>query len=294
MLKRARWRNLIWVAPAVLILAVFVYLPLASNVGFSFLEWNIYSGESTWVGGANYERMVDDPVFWRSLGNNVLYAGASLVFQVFGGLCLAALVESLRSERTKKALRAIYFAPAAISVTVAGLLFYFIYEPHFGFLNKALDGLGLTFLTHAWLGDPDTAMGAIIAMSQWQTFGYTSLLFAIAIQRIPSELGDAAAIDGLGAVRRFWYITIPLVREMTTLLVIVTVSGAFQVFNEVMVMTSGGPDNATQVLVTWLYRNAFSSNNLGYASAIAIVIFAVTLSLAVAQLAVNRRRKVEW
>jgi len=179
-------------------------------------------------------------------------------------------------------------------VTVAGLLFYFIYEPHFGFLNTALDDLGLSFLSHSWLGDPDTAMGAIIAMSQWQTVGYTSLLFAIAIQRVPSELWDAAAIDGLGAVRRFWYITVPLVREMTTLLVIVTVSGAFQVFNEVMVMTSGGPDNATQVLVTWLYRNAFGSNNLGYASAIAIVIFVITLLLAIAQLVANQRRKVEW
>ena len=137
-------------------------------------------------------------------------------------------------------------------------------------------------------------MVAIIAMSQWQGFGYSTLLFAVAIQRVPGELYEAAALDGIGPVRRFFHVTVPLVREMTGLMIIVTVSGAFQVFNEVMVMTSGGPNNSTQVLSTWLYRSGFVRNDFGYAAAIATVIFVVTLVIAVAQLWYTRRKKVEF
>ena len=118
-----------------------------------------------------------------------------------------------------------------------------------------------------WLGDEHTAIYAIIAMSQWQGFGYSTLLFAIAIQKIPRELYDAAIMDGAGTLRRLWSITFPLTREMTGLMVIITVTGAFQVFNEVMVMTAGGPNNSSQVLGTWLYQQAFIENNFGYGAA---------------------------
>lgn len=283
-----------WVLPALVLLAVFVYLPLVQNLGFSFLEWDIYSGSQTFVGAENYIKLSNDPIFWSALGNNALYAGISIVFQVCGALALAALIESVRRDRWRRALRAVYFIPSAISLTVAGLLFYFIYEPKLGMLNYLLSGLGLDGLTQPWLGQESTAMTAVIAMSQWQGFGYSTLLFAVAIQRIPSELYEAASIDGIGVVRRFLTVTVPLVREMTGLMTIVTISGAFQVFNEVMVMTSGGPNNSTQVLATWLYRSGFVRNDFGYAAAIAMVIFLVTLIIALAQLWITHRRRVEW
>ena len=283
-----------WILPAIVVLAVFVYLPLAQNLGFSTLEWDIYSGSQEFIGAENYQRLLADPIFWSSLWNNVLYAVVSLAIQVFGAIVLAAVIESIRHDRWRRGLRAIYFVPSAISLTVAGLLFYFIYEPNLGLLNHALDAVGLGALAQPWLGQESTAMMAIIVMSQWQGFGYSTLLFAVAIQRIPSELYEAAAIDGIGAVRRFFSITLPLVREMTGLMIIVTISGAFQVFNEVMVMTSGGPNNSTQVLGTWLYRNGFVRNDFGYAAAIATVIFVITLAIALVQLWINRRRRVEW
>lgn len=289
-----RTLGLAWVVPALVLVGVFVYLPLVQNLQFSTLKWDIYSGSQEYVGFDNYAKLVDDPVFWSALGNNVLYAVVSIVFQVFGALLLAALIESIRSERWQRALRAVYFIPAAISLTVAGLLFYFIYEPKLGPLNHALRAAGLDQLAQAWLGQESTAMSAIIAMSQWQGFGYSTLLFAVAIQRIPAEIYGAAAIDGVGPVGRFFHVTVPLVREMTGLMAIVTISGAFQVFNEVMVMTAGGPNNSTQVLGTWLYRSGFVRNNFGYAAAIATVLFVITLGIAVAQLWVARRRRVEW
>lgn len=294
MVRVIRWRDLIWVLPALLILSVFVLAPLVQNFFFSFVKWDIYSGTREFAGLANYSKMFNDPIFWRALVNNVAYAVISVIVQVFGALVLAASIEGLRHERIKRTLRALYFIPAAMSITVAGLLFYFIYEPNFGFLNVLLERIGLGQLQQAWLGQANTAMGSIIAMSQWQAFGYTTFLFSIAIQRIPTELYESALLDGVNAYHRLFKITMPLVREMTTLLIIVTISGAFQVFNEVMVMTSGGPNDSSQVLVTWLYQSGFIKNDFGYAAAVAVVIFIVTLVLAVSQLAVARRRKVEW
>jgi raffinose/stachyose/melibiose transport system permease protein len=275
-------------------LGAFVYWPLVQNLFFSVTKWNIYSNEQEFVGTGNYSKMMADPVFWSSLINNVFYAVVSVMVQVSGALALAAVIEGLRSERLRRLLRATYFIPSAISLTVAGLLFYFIYEPRLGLLNGVLDSLGLNQLTQAWLGQENTAIWGIITMSQWQGFGYSTLLFAVAIQRIPSELYDAAAIDGVGGLTRFWTITMPLTREMTGLMMIVTVAGSFQVFNEVMVMTSGGPNNSSQVLGTWLYRSGFVRNDFGYAAAIATVIFVVTIVLALLQLWYGRKRRVEW
>ncbi|WP_442892685.1 carbohydrate ABC transporter permease, partial [Agromyces sp. CCNWLW208] len=289
-----RLAGIAWLVPALVVLAVFVYLPLVQNLGFSTMEWDIYSGSQAFIGADNYAKLVGDPIFWSSLRNNLLYAVISLAFQVFGAIVLAAIIEGIRSDRWRRSLRAIYFVPSAISLTVAGLLFYFIYEPNLGLLNFVLEQAGLAAWAQPWLGQESTAIVAVIAMSQWQGFGYSTLLFAVAIQRIPSELYEAASIDGIGPVRRFFTITLPLVREMTGLMIIVTISGAFQVFNEVMVMTSGGPNNSTQVLGTWLYRNGFVRNDFGYAAAIATVIFVVTLGIALVQLWINRRRRVEW
>ncbi len=273
---------------------VFVYFPLVENVWLSFYRWSVFNPTPHYVGVANYAQAAQDPVFWRALFNNVAYSVVSIIFQVGGAFILAALIEEFVRGRARSMLRAIYFIPSAISITVAGLLFYFIYQPQNGILNVALEHIGLGSWTQAWLGQGSTAIWAIIMMSQWQGFGYTTLLYSVAIQRIPRELYDAADVDGVGPFARIRYITLPLVREMSTLLIIITISGAFQVFNEVMVMTAGGPNNASQVLGTWLYRSGFINNQFGYAAAIATVIFVITVTLAIVQMMINRRRRVEW
>jgi len=293
-MQRVSKRGLIWIVPGVAALLLFVYYPLVLNFKYSVEESNLFAGTQTFVGLQNYVKMAQDDVFWLALWNNVLYAAISVVFQVFFALALAAVIEGFRNERFKAVLRSIYFMPSAISLTVTGLLFYFIYHPSGGLLNGILGAIGLDSLQHAWLGNSDTAMIAIIMMSQWQGFGYTTLLFAVAIQRIPREYYEAAALDGIGPFRRLFSVTMPLVREMTGLLMIVTVSQAFQVFNEVMVTTSGGPDNSTQLLGTWLYTSGFIKNDFGYAAAIAVVIFVVTVILAILQLRYTEKRRVEW
>ena len=292
---RIRLRHLFsfrWVALAVILVGWFVYYPIVDNFFVSTTDEDIFTGEVRHVGLANYERLLNDPVVWDALWNNCLYAVISVVFQVFGAFLLAALIEGLAYEKLRRFWRAIYFVPSAISITVTGLLFYFIYQPQSGLLDAALKSMGLGQFIVPWLGNERTAIHAIITMSQWQGFGYSTLLFAIAIQKIPRELYDAAIVDGAGAFTRLWHVTFPMTREMTGLMIIITVTGAFQVFNEVMVMTAGGPNNSSQVLGTWLYQQAFTQNNFGYGAAIAAVIFVVTLLTGAAQLWYTRTRRV--
>lgn len=288
-----RWRTWLWVLPAVALLLVFVYYPIVDNLRLSFFSWNAFSPEPRFVGLDNYAEAFADPVFWRALLNNTAYAVVSLVFQAGLSLVLAALLEELVGKRMRGLLRTLYFIPAAMSITVAGVLFSFLYNPRYGLVNAALDAVGLGHLGRAWLGEESSAIWSVIAMSQWQSIGYTAVLFVVAIQRIPREYYEAARVDGSGAVRTFFSITVPMVREMTTLIVILTISGAFLVFNEVMVMTAGGPDNSSQVLGTWLYRKAFFEDDMGYAAAVASVIFVITFAIAALQLAVSRRRRYD-
>jgi len=289
-----RWRTWLWVLPAVVLLVVFVYYPIVDNIRLSFFSWSAFSAHPAFVGFDNYTTAAADPVFWHALWNNVLYAVISLIFQVGLAIVLAALLEEVVHQRLRGILRTIYFIPATISITVAGMLFSFLYNPQIGLLNRALSAVGLGSLAHDWLGDPQTAIFGVIGMSQWQSIGYTAVLFVVAIQRIPRELYEAAKVDGASHVRTFLSVTVPLLREMTTLVVILTMSGAFLVFNEIMVMTAGGPSNSSQVLNTWLYHNAFLTDDMGYASAIGTVIFVITFSISAAQILITRRRSVQW
>lgn len=289
-----RWRSWVWVLPALALLLVFVYYPIVENLRLSLYSWNAFSARPVFVGLDNYRTAAGDPIFWRALRNNTVFAVTSLVFQVGFSLVLAAVLEDFVHQRLRGVLRTIYFIPAVISITVAGILFSFLYNPQIGLLNRLLGAVGLESWQHSWLGEPGTAMWSIIAMSQWQSIGYTAILFVVAIQRVPREFYEAARIDGAGKIRSFFSITVPMVREMTTLVTILTISGAFLVFNEVMVMTAGGPSNSSQVLGTWLYRNAFLNDDMGYAAAIATVIFAITLLIGAVQIYVSRRRRIEW
>lgn len=291
--RRDRWSKLLWVAPAVVLLVVFVYYPVVENLRLSLFRWSAFTDE-VFVGLDNYRVMAADPVFWSSLFNNAAYAVVSVVFQVFGGLVLAAILEELVRGRLRGILRTIYFVPAILSLTVVGLLFTFIYNPQIGLVNGFLDVVGLEEFKRSWLGESETAIWSIIAMSQWQSIGYITVLFIVAMQRIPRELYEATYIDGGSRIQAFRSITVPLVREMMLLTTILTISGALLVMNEVWVMTQGGPANSSHTLASWLYKSAFFNDQMGYAASIAVVIFVVTLVAAIVQLFLNRGKAVQY
>ncbi|MBI0299180.1 sugar ABC transporter permease [Streptomyces sp. PRKS01-29] len=287
---RRRLRHSLYVAPALALIVLFVYYPIVENIRLSLYKYSAFSPVTRFVGLENYRQAAQDPVFWQALLNNVAYAAVSVVFQVGAALVLAAALEELIGRRLRGLLRTVYFIPAAVSMTVTGLLFQFLYQPDAGLVNGVLRAVGLSSLEHDWLGDPGTAIWGVITMSQWQSFGYTTMLLTVAVQRVPRELYESAHMDGAGRVRTFFTITVPMVREMTGLLVILTVSQAFLVFNEVMVMTGGGPSNSSQVLGTWLYSSAFTGDDMGYASAIGTVMFLITFAAGALQLIHSRRK----
>lgn len=289
-----RIRNLGWVLPALLMVLLFLYYPILQNLWLSLYKFSGFTPGKTFVGFDNYVQAWKDPIFRRALFNNTAYAVISVICQVFLSLVLAVILEDTVGKRLRGFLRTVYFIPATIATTVAGILFSFVYHPQIGFVNALLAKLGLEQWQHAWLGEQSTAIWSIIGMSQWQNIGYTTTLFIVAVQAVPRELYEAAEVDGASKVRMFFNITIPLVREMTTLMTIVTISGAFLVFNEIIATTQGGPANSTHTLGTWLYMSAFMMDDMGYASAIASVVFLITSIAAAIQLWMSQRKRVEF
>lgn len=264
-------------APALLMLALFVYYPLARNIINGFYEWNPFTLDRSFVALDNYTRLFKDPVFFTVLKNNLLYAIISVILQVGLGLVIAAILEDKIFRRFSTFFRTTFFIPVLISMTVIGILFSFIYNPDVGLLNSFLRLIGLGEWTEGWLGNPKTSIFAVIAVSQWQSIGYTVMLYVLAVQKVPGELYEAATIDGAGKIRTFFSITVPQVKEMTFVLLIYTVTGSFLVFSEVYVLTQGGPSNSSQVFSTYLYQKAFIDNEPGFASSIANVILGITL-----------------
>jgi len=291
-MKERKIAPYVYIFPTLLLVIVFVYIPIIQNFYFSFFKMSSYSTVKTFVGLKNYIRIFADDIFYTALINNTLYAIISLIFQVGIGLCLAMLLESsFVAPKLRTFFRSIYFIPSVISITVVALIFQFVYTPDIGILNGILKVIGLSKYTHAWLGDTKTAMYSIIAMSQWQYVGYIMMLFIVAIQKIPEDVYEAADIDGATGIQKAIFITIPQVKEMTLVTSVITVIGAFKVFTEVYVMTTGGPGTSTQVLGTYLYRSAFLNDEMGYASAIGVIIFFITSILSFIQIKISKSGK---
>ncbi|MCC8309337.1 sugar ABC transporter permease [Bacillus velezensis] len=292
MVSRKRFIPYLFLAPA-LIFLLFVYIPIIENVFFSLFEWSSFQPEKTFIGLKNYIDLFHDPVFFTALRNNVLYAIISLICQVGGGLILAAVLEDRLVRKWSPFFRTVFFLPVVISMTVIALLFDFIYNPEIGLLNQLLEAVGLDELTRAWLGDENTAMLSVIFVSQWQSVGYIAMLYIVSIQSIPAELYESAQLDGAGKIQQFFHITVPQTKEMSFVAVVMTLTGAFTVFNEPYILTGGGPGNASEVLSTFLYKSAFTKDMMGYASAIATVVLLLTLALSLIQMKFFKTGKEE-
>lgn len=292
LVSRKRFIPYLFLAPA-LVFLLFVYIPIIENVFFSLFEWSSFQPEKTFIGLKNYIDLFHDPVFFTALRNNVLYAVISLICQVGGGLILAAVLEDRLVRKWSPFFRTVFFLPVVISMTVIALLFDFIYNPEIGLLNQLLEAVGLDELTRAWLGDENTAMLSVIFVSQWQSVGYIAMLYIVSIQSIPAELYESAQLDGAGKIQQFFHITVPQTKEMSFVAVVMTLTGAFTVFNEPYILTGGGPGNASEVLSTFLYKSAFKKDMMGYASAIATVVLLLTLALSLIQMKFFKTGKEE-
>ncbi|OIK15687.1 ABC transporter permease [Bacillus sp. MUM 116] len=279
---------LIYILPALLLILLFVFLPIVLNLYNSLFRWNSFEAGKTFVGFEYYSRLFKDPVFYTALKNNSLYAVISLCFQVGGGLVIAAILEDKLIRKFQPFFRTVFFIPSVISIAVVGLLWQLLYNPEVGLVNGFLKLIGQSEWAHSWLGESKIAIYAVVAVSQWQYTGYMAMLFIIAMQKIPFEYYEAAMIDGASKIKTFFNITLPQIKEMTLVGTVITVIGAFKVFDEVYIMTFGGPGQSTEVLGTMLYRAAFRNDEMGYASTIGTIIFVITLILSLFQMKLGK------
>lgn len=278
----------LFILPALLLILFIVFLPIVLNLYNSFFRWNSFEAGKTFVGFEYYVRLFKDPVFFTALKNNSLYAIISLICQVGGGIIIAAILEDKLIRRFQPFFRTVFFIPSVISIAVVGLMWQLIYNPEIGLVNGVLNAIGQSEWAHSWLGDSKTAIYAVVAVSQWQYTGYMTMLFLIAMQKIPMEYYEAAMIDGASKINSFFHITLPQIKDMILVGSVITVIGAFKVFDEVYVMTFGGPGRSTEVLGTMLYRSAFRNDEMGYASTIGTIIFIITLTLSLIQMKLGK------
>jgi len=260
----------LFLLPAIAFYFVLVLKPLVTNFQFSLTSWDGLSRVKPYVGLANYIQILNDPVARWSFVHNVVWTAAGCTVPIALGLVIAVLLWG--GTRGMTFFRTVYFMPQVLSMVVIGLVWNWIYHPVFGIFNELLKIVGLGSLARGWLGDPDTAMPALITVMFWHAFGFWMVICLAGLQNVDLELYDAAKIDGANAWQLFIYVTIPQLRNTITLCIALAMIGGLKVFDMIFITTRGGPGYHTQVLGTYIYRNAFFLPFLGYASALSVVL----------------------
>jgi raffinose/stachyose/melibiose transport system permease protein len=274
-------RFLPWVflTPALAIYSVVVVYPMVYSSYLSLFRWDGISPTKVFVGLQNYVTLfTQNEVFWIALRNNAIWLVAALLLPTGIGLGFALLLNS--KFRGSHIFRSIFYFPAVLSLAVVGLIWTWIYHPDLGLLNQALTASGLKGFTRNWLSDPQIALYPVIIAATWSAVGLPMLLYLAGLQTIPEELHEAAKIDGAGPIRRFVHVTFPLLRETTLIVLAITAINALKAYDIVYAMTNGGPANKTQLLSTWMYFLTYNYNQVGLGTAIAVVLFSLTLIFA--------------
>jgi multiple sugar transport system permease protein len=285
--SRAAWWFL---APALALIGIFFFLPVAASFFLSVTDFDIYAvgdlSNARFVGVRNYAELFRNPLFWTAVRNTFYFAlvGGPLTVAV---ALAAALLVNAKVVRFKSVFRTIYFVPFVTTLVAVAIVWRYLYNPQYGLLNYAIGLVGIDPIN--WLGDPKWAMPAIILLAVWKNFGYHMLIFIAGLQAIPDELYEAAELDGAGALRRFWHVSLPMLAPTFFFVGVVTMIGYFQLFAEPYVMTLGGPLRSTTSLVLLMYEEGFRWWRMGVAAAIAFVLFVLILGWTMLQLWMERR-----
>lgn len=269
---------LMFIAPAVIGLVVFYIIPTIRGFYLSFTEYSIL-GDPTWVGTKNYEQIFQDPLFWNAVWVTIEYVVINIVLQTAIALGLALLMNKIAKSVF---VRGGLLMPYLMANVIAALLWFWMLDYNIGIVNQLIQGLGLPRI--AFFGSPEWAIPTQAIINTWRNMGYTALLIFAGLQAIPATVYEASTLDGAGPFQTFGRITLPLLRPVLALVLVLTVTGSFQIFDTVAVTTQGGPVNATRVLQYYIFQKAFAEQNFGYGSAVAVILFIILAIIAFLQM----------
>jgi multiple sugar transport system permease protein len=279
-----------FVAPALIVLGTFFFVPVIAALGMSLTDFDLYSlndlSNLRFIGLQNYWQLLNEPLFWKTLGNTFYFVVLGVPLSLAASLGAALLVNS-KVARFRNVFRTIYFAPVVTTLVAVAVVWRYIFHTRYGFLNYALDSIGIGPID--WMGDPTWAMPAIVIMAVWKNFGYNMIILLAALQSIPEDLYEAARIDGASYWQQFRHVTLPSLQPVLMLVSILTMAGYFQLFAEPYVMTEGGPLDSTKSVLFYMYEEGFKWWSLGRASAVAFILFMIIFALTILQLRLGRR-----
>lgn len=276
----------LFILPVVLLYVIFVLRPTLQTFWLAFYEWNGISVDREWVGLGNFQRLLGDPIFWQALQHSLIWTAILVTFNLVIGLVAAALLAS--NIRGRVFFQLGYFLPVVQASIVTAMIWLWIYATN-GILNTLLNSLGLGVLTRGWLGDFTLALPSLAVAASWMSFGMSVIIFLAGMQGVDSALQDAARVDGATPVRVFLDITVPALRNVITIVVLLSLMDGFQVFDLVWATTEGGPVRATEVLSTYMFKAGFMQSRYGFGSAIAVTLAIIIFVTSAVYLFVQER-----
>lgn len=277
---------LAFIAPNAVLLAVFAYWPIVFNGYLSLTSWDMLSPTIPFVGLANYADMFSDPDFWAVLGRTVLFSGAVVIGCLIVGLAVAMLLNQKLVGRNL--VRTVSFAPHILSGVAMGTVWLFIFDPQIGLMKVVLEKVGIA--GPAWMTDSSWAMWGLVLVYLWKNIGFVAVVYMAGLQGLPTDLYEAARLDGAGPWTLFRRITLPLLSPVTFFVTVVTIVGTFQAFDVIAIMTNGGPGDATTTISWYIYKQAFQALDAGHAGAGALVMFVILIAITAAQARFMERR----
>ena len=284
---RAGWAM---TAPALTAIGLFFFLPALAALVLSFTDFDIYAlanlNNLRFIGLDNYQRLVTNPLFWQAMGNTMWFVIFGVPLVVVASLAAAMLVNA-KTLKWRGVWRVALFAPFVTTLVATAVVWNYLLHTRYGLINYALGGLGIAPVD--WLGNPNTALPAILLFVAWKSFGYNMIIFLAALQAVSRDLEDAARIDGAGAWMRFRHVTLPAIAPTVLLVAILTVAGMFQLFAEPYVMTQGGPARSTVTVLYFMFEEGFKWWNLGSGSAVAFILFLCILAVTFVQLKIAKK-----
>lgn len=276
-------KGVAWTMPALVFLITFCIYPMINAIITSFYNWNL-TGRKKFIGIYNYRKLFRDPEIWETIGRTVEYALYILPATMILGFILALLFR--KSSKLNVVFRTLIFMPRVSSMVAISMVWLFIFNPQYGLLNQALGLVGIKPLR--WLNEKETALFSVALVTIWRMVGYSSVVYLGGIQNISEDVLEASTIDGANSIQSIWHIVLPLVSPTTFMLLILNTIEVLKLFTTISVLTGGGPAQSTQNLIIMLHEYAFKRFQVGYASAIALVIFVLILSINLIQMAFER------